>query len=115
MDEEDKDKINKQSEHESSSIEAQQLKTVDESEEMGDDSMENNLDYVEEVIENDDFLSSIKHKVTFSNLNISSISQQDTNLEIMLTEEFWNSVVGETVLYFECDSMLCSNSKFYIP
>ena len=67
----------------------------------------NNLDYINEVIHNTEYYD----KVTLSNLNIDSISQQDTNLEIMLTEYFWKRVIGETVLYFECDSMLCPNSE----
>ena len=29
----------------------------------------------------------------------------------MLSESFWKSVIGETILYFECDSMLCPDSK----
>ena len=67
----------------------------------------NNLDYINEVIHNTEYYD----KVTLSNLNIDSISQQDTNLEIMLSENFWNQVIAETVLYFECDSMLCPNSE----
>ena len=46
--------------------------------------------------------------------NIVNISQQDTSLEIMLSENFWNQVIAETVLYFECDSMLCPNSEYKV-
>jgi len=67
----------------------------------------NNIDYINGVIRNTEY----SDKVTLSNLNIDSISQQDTNLEIMLSENFWNQVIAETVLYFECDSMLCPNSE----
>ena len=70
----------------------------------------NNLDYINEIIHNTEY----SDKVTLSNLNIDSISQQDTNLEIMLTENFWNQVIAETVLYFECDTMLCPNSEYKI-
>ena len=70
----------------------------------------NNLDYINEVIHNTEYYD----KVTLSNLNIDSISQQDTNLEIMLSENFWNQVIAETVLYFECDSMLCPNSEYKV-
>ena len=70
----------------------------------------NNLDYINEIIHNTEY----SDKVTLSNLNIDSISQQDTNLEIMLTENFWNQVIAETVLYFECDSMLCPNSEYKV-
>jgi len=70
-----------------------------------------NLDYIEEVIEKDNFLNNIKDKIVFNNLNIESITADDSSLDIMLTEDFWNQVIGETVLYFECDSMLCFNSE----
>ena len=32
----------------------------------------------------------------------------------MLTTDFWEKVIGETVLYFECDTMLCPNSEHKI-
>jgi hypothetical protein len=70
----------------------------------------NNLDYINEVID----VTEYSDKVTLTNLNIDSISQQDTNLEIMLNENFWNQVIAETVLYFECDTMLCPNSEYKI-
>ncbi len=70
-----------------------------------------NYDYINDIMLNDDFLSGVKSKTTFTNLNIESISADDSSLEIMLTEDFWNKVVGETVLYFECDTMLCPNSE----
>ena len=50
-------------------------------------------------------------QVHLTNLGIDTITADDSSLEIMLTEDFWNKVVGETVLYFECDSMLCPNSE----
>jgi len=73
-----------------------------------------NLEYIKDIIDRDIFLSKIKNKITFNNLNISNITQDDTNLKIMLTEDLWNNIIGETVLYFECDSMLCPNSKFKV-
>ena len=73
-----------------------------------------NYDYINDIMLGDDFLSGVKNKTTFTNLNIESISADDSSLEIMLTEDFWNQVVGETVLYFECDSMLCPNSEYKV-
>ena len=71
-----------------------------------------NLDFISDIINNDIIL---KNKEVFLNdLGINSITQEDSSLEIMLTEDFWNKVVGETVLYFECDSMLCPNSEYKI-
>ena len=74
----------------------------------------NNLDYIKNVIDGNSFLRSIKNKIIFTNLNIESITADDSSLGIMLTEKFWNDVVGETVLYLECDSMLCPNSSFKV-
>ena len=53
----------------------------------------------------------LRRQVHLTNLGIDTITADDSSLEIMLTEDFWNKVVGETVLYFECDSMLCPNSE----
>ena len=73
-----------------------------------------NLDYIEEVIEKDNFLNNIKDKIVFSNLNIESITADDSSLDIMLTEKLWSEVIGEIVLYFECDSMLCVESEYKV-
>lgn len=73
----------------------------------------NNLDYIKEVIRKDELLEGLEDTV-FTNLGIDSITADDSSLEIMLTEDFWNKVVGETVLYFECDSMLCPNSEYKV-
>ena len=56
----------------------------------------------------------LNRQIHFSNLQIDSISAVDSSLEIMLTNNFWNQVVGETVLYFECDTMLCVNSEMSV-
>ena len=71
-----------------------------------------NYEYVYDSVENDMML--LDKEVEFTNLNIDSISADDSSLEIMLTKDFWNKVVGENVLYFECDTMLCPNSEFKI-
>ena len=68
-----------------------------------------NYDYVYDSVEND--MTLLWKEVEFTNLGIDSISADDSSLEIMLTEDFWNKVIGETVLYFECDTMLCPNSE----
>lgn len=71
----------------------------------------NNLEYVKEVTDTKLLRS---REVIFSDLKMDSISADDSSLEIMLTEDFWNRVSAETVLYFECDSMLCPNSEYKI-
>tara|TARA_Y100001973_G_C5198542_1_gene335968 strand:- start:1418 stop:2176 length:759 start_codon:yes stop_codon:yes gene_type:complete len=69
----------------------------------------NNLEYLNDLINNDIIL---KNKDIFLNeLEIDSITADDSSLEIMLKSEFWDKVVSETVLYFECDTILCSKSK----
>jgi|TARA_Y100000296_G_scaffold82160_1_gene110834 hypothetical protein len=69
----------------------------------------NNLNYLVEVVQSDVVLKN--RDVYFNDLKIDSVSADDSSLEIMLTEDFWNQIIGETVLYFECDSMLCFNSE----
>ena len=72
-----------------------------------------NIEYIQNIINNNSLLSSIKNKITLSNLNIKEVTQEDSS-KIMLSESLWESVVGETVLYFECDSLLCPNSKYKV-
>ena len=67
-----------------------------------------NLDYVKEIT-NTKLLNS--RNITYTDLKIKSVTADDSSLGIMLKESFWNDVVGDTVLYFECDSMLCPDSK----
>tara|TARA_E500000331_G_scaffold352745_1_gene401979 strand:- start:703 stop:1425 length:723 start_codon:yes stop_codon:yes gene_type:complete len=64
----------------------------------------NNIDYVKETT------NKLDCEVFLTNLKIDKISADDSSLEIMLTKKFWSKVKGETVLYFECDTMLCPNS-----
>ena len=72
----------------------------------------NNLDYINEVISENKYLGG--RDFFCNDLEIDTITADDSSLEIMLTEDFWNKVVGETVLYFECDTMLCSNSEYKV-
>lgn len=74
----------------------------------------NNLEYIKDIIENDNFLKDIKDRIIFNNLNIENISQDDYSYQIMLNEDFWNKCIGDTILIFQSDSMLCPNSKFDI-
>ena len=69
----------------------------------------NNFDYINEIVQTDDLLQ--RRDVVFTDLKIDSITADDSSLDIMLTEDLWNQVIGETVLYFESDSMLCPNSE----
>ena len=71
-----------------------------------------NYEYVYDSVENDMML--LDKEVEFTNLGIDSVTQEGSSLEIMLKEDFWNKVIGETVLYFECDSMLCPNSEYKV-
>ena len=71
-----------------------------------------NYDYILDSVENDKVLNG--KKIEFTNLGIDSITADDSSLEIMLTTDFWEKVIGETVLYFECDTMLCPNSEHKI-
>jgi hypothetical protein len=72
-----------------------------------------NKEYIKDIINIDPLLSSIKSRITLSNLNIKEVTQEDSS-KIMLSESLWESIIGETVLYFECDSLLCPNSKYKV-
>jgi len=69
-----------------------------------------NIDYIKNIIKDTDYFDRTK----LDNLHIDSITADESSLEIMLTEDFWERVIGETVLYFECDSMLCPNSEYKV-
>tara|TARA_R110001583_G_scaffold4497_4_gene25944 strand:- start:879 stop:1625 length:747 start_codon:yes stop_codon:yes gene_type:complete len=73
----------------------------------------NNLQYINNIVESNNLLTSIKEKISFTNLNIESVTQEASS-EIMLSEQFWSSINGDIILYFECDSMLCPNSKYKV-
>ena len=53
-----------------------------------------NSEYISEIIQNDEVLQSINMlgRIGLSNLNIDSISADDSSLGIMLTEDFWNRI-----------------------
>ena len=72
----------------------------------------NNFEYVVDIIKSNKLFDS--KKVYIYDLGIESIKQQETSLKIMLNKKFWEGVVGETVLYFECDTMLCPNSDYKV-
>ena len=69
-----------------------------------------NFEYINEFVSHENYFD----KTTFTNLNIKSITADDSSLDIMLTTNFWNQVVADNVLYFECDTMLCTNSKYKV-
>ena len=77
----------------------------------------NNLDYIEELIEKDKLLNTMKDRIIFNCLSESNILKlentelEDRNSSLFLTEEFWESVVSETILQIECDTILCPSSK----
>ena len=43
-----------------------------------------------------------------------ALSQWPESNDMMMTEDFWNKVVGDTILYFQADSMICPNSEFKV-
>jgi hypothetical protein len=69
-----------------------------------------NYEFIQDIINKNNILN---NRIIFNNLGIDSVSQEDSS-KIMLSEELWNACEGETILYFECDSMLCPNSKYKV-
>ena len=72
-----------------------------------------NKDYILSIINNNELLSNNINRIILTNLNFESITQQDTS-KLLLSENYWNSIQGDNILIFQCDSILCLNSKYKI-
>lgn len=72
-----------------------------------------NKEYILEIIDNDEVLATNKDRIVMTNLQIEEITQEASSA-LLLSEDYWNSVEGDTILVFQCDSILCPNSKYKI-
>jgi hypothetical protein len=72
-----------------------------------------NKDYILEIIDSDELLSSNKHRIILTNLQIDSITQENSS-KLLLSEQYWDTVEGDSILVFQCDSILCPESKYKI-
>ena len=75
----------------------------------------NNLEYIKEVINNSKIISSanLENRIILHNLNISNLSHKEES-DLLRTVEFYNDLKGDILLKFECDTILCPNSKYKI-
>ena len=53
-------------------------------------------------------------KVVLSKMYVEKMSANDYNGKILHNPYFWGKVIGETILLFEADTVLCSNSTYDI-
>ena len=72
-----------------------------------------NKDYILSTIDSNELLFNNKNRIILTNLNFESITQQDSS-KLLLSENYWNRVCGDLILTFQCDSILCINSKYKI-
>ena len=68
-----------------------------------------NIDYIKSITGNE-----LNDRTILTNLNFSTLPQWPESNELMVSETFWNQCEGDTILYFEADSMACSNSEYKI-
>ncbi len=72
-----------------------------------------NIDYIKSIIDNSSVLSNIdsENRLILHNLNVKNLKHEEESA-LSKSEEFWNSIDGDLLLKFECDTMLCPNSEY---
>lgn len=75
----------------------------------------NNLEYIKKVIKNSKVISSAnsKDRIILKNLNVDNLTHREES-DLLRTVEFYNNLKGDILLKFECDTILCPNSKHKI-
>ena len=75
----------------------------------------NNLEYIKETINSSRIISNAdsENRIILHNLNIDNLSHKDES-DLLRTVEFYNNLKGDILLKFECDTILCPNSKHKI-
>jgi len=53
-------------------------------------------------------------RTTTTNLGFDSLPQWPESNDLMVTEALWEQCEGDTILYFEADSVVCPNSEYKI-
>ena len=66
-----------------------------------------NFEYVNSICKDSNL------NVVFSNLKVDDLNH-DEYVELFTSKNFWESCVGETILIFQTDSMLCPNSEYKV-
>ena len=72
-----------------------------------------NKQYLDNLINKDPLLNESKSRIILTNILIDYITPEETS-SIILTEDYWNRIIGDTILIFQCDTILCENSKYKI-
>ena len=71
----------------------------------GSENFEYLTNIVEKIKDND--------RIIFTDLNVKDMYHDDY-VDMFTKEKFWNLCEGDTILTFQVDTMLCSNSKFKV-
>lgn len=74
-----------------------------------------NIDYINSIIDSSKIISNAKQKNRLSlyNLKVENLTHKDES-NLLRTKDFWDNINGDLLLKFECDTMLCPNSKHKI-
>ena len=74
-----------------------------------------NINYIKQVINNSEIISKAdsQSRILLHNLKVKELTHEDESA-LSRSIDFWNSIDGDLLLKFECDTMLCPNSKHRI-
>lgn len=74
-----------------------------------------NLDYIKRIIDSSSIIADVysKNRLGLYNLNVKNLDHEDESY-LSKSEKFWDSIDGDLLLKFECDTMLCPNSEYKI-
>ena len=74
-----------------------------------------NIDYIKKIIDNSEIISKAnsENRIILYNLKVEGLTHKDES-SLSCSTNFWNNIDGDLLLKFECDTMLCPNSKHKI-
>lgn len=74
-----------------------------------------NIDYIKNIINTSKIISNAysEDRIILNNLKVKGLTHKEES-SLSTSVDFWNSIKGDLLLKFECDTILCPNSKYKI-
>jgi len=75
----------------------------------------NNLDYIVNIIDSSEIIkeAKLKNRLILHDLNVPNLTHKGES-DLLKTNKFWDALDADLLLKFECDTILCPNSKYKI-
>jgi hypothetical protein len=75
----------------------------------------NNLNYIVNIIDSSEIIreAKLKNRLLLHDLNVPNLTHKGES-DLLRTEDFWDILDADLLLKFECDTILCPNSKYKI-